>query len=61
MPPKGYAEWLLDMEAASDEGTPALEKAWKASKAEYRQHLTTTAPKTWDGIKAHAANAPVTA
>ena len=53
--PKGYAEWLDDMRACADEGTAALQKAWTASKPEMRHYLTSTAPKAWDALKAHAA------
>lgn len=55
MPPKGYQDWLDDMAAVVDEGTERLSAAWKTSKAEYRQHLTTTAPKQWEAMKAAAA------
>jgi hypothetical protein len=55
--PGGFDEWLIDITAVSDEGTPKLEAAWKASKAEYRNHLTKTAPKVWEGIKLRAAQA----
>ena len=55
--PAGYDNWLTDLAAVSDEGTPALEAAWKKSKAEYRNYLITTAPKAWDGMKLHAAQA----
>lgn len=54
-PPKGYLDWLDDIKAASDEGTDRLQAAWKQSQAEYRSYLTTTAPKVWESIKAHAA------
>jgi ERF superfamily len=54
-PPKGYLDWLDDIKAVSDEGTERLQKAWKESAADYRTYLTTTAPKVWEGIKAHAA------
>lgn len=55
MPPAGYQDWLDDMTAVVDEGTDRLSAAWKASKAEYRQHLTSTNPKQWDAMKATAA------
>lgn len=61
MAPKGYAEWLTDLRAVADEGTPRLEQTWKASKAEYRQFLTSTDPKGWEAIKATAARATVAA
>lgn len=55
MPPRGYDDWLTDLAAVADDGTPALEKAWKASKPEYRSHLTATNAKGWDALKAKAA------
>ncbi len=53
--PVGYRDWLDDMAAVADEGTPKLEKAWKSSKPEYRAHLTSTDPKRWEAMKRHAA------
>jgi hypothetical protein len=53
--PHGYAEWLTDMRAAADEGTAQLEKAWKASRSEYRAHIQATEPATWNKLKAIAA------
>lgn len=52
--PKGFEDWLIDLESQVPEGMPALEKAWKASKAEYRQYLTTSAPKKLEEMKAAA-------
>jgi hypothetical protein len=51
-PPMGFAEWLTDIEAVAEQGTTALQAAWKASKAEYRDHID---PKAWMAIKAKAA------
>jgi hypothetical protein len=53
--PKGYSEWLADLEAVADQGIADLQKAWKKSKAEYRAHLTETNPGHWHLIKARAA------
>ena len=50
--PAGFADWLTDIEAVADQGTPALQAAWKASKADYREYID---PKAWDAIKAKAA------
>lgn len=58
--PKGYAEWLTDLEAVADEGTDALQKAWKASAANLRDHLTKTNNAAWEAIKARAAQVPAT-
>lgn len=57
VPPKGFEDWLTDLESTVQEGTPALEKAWKASKLEYRQYLTTAASERWASMKRAAANA----
>jgi hypothetical protein len=53
--PKGYEDWLTDMSGVVDEGTERLTAAWKNSKAEYRQFLTSTNPKQWEAMKARAA------
>lgn len=55
VPPKGYADWLTDLVAVSDEGTDALQKAWKASDVTRRDYLIKVNPKEWDSIKARAA------
>jgi hypothetical protein len=54
--PDGYEDWVLDMAAASDEGIAALEKAWKGSKSEYRQHIRATNSTGWEALKARALN-----
>lgn len=56
--PGGYDEWIDNLMDVSDEGTAALESAWKKSKAEFRSYLTTTNNAKWEAIKAHAAKAP---
>lgn len=53
--PKGFEDWLTDLDSVSDEGTPALKKAWEDSKAEYRQYLTATNLKLWESMKERAA------
>lgn len=57
--PNGYNDWLDDLVAVADEGTPSLEAAWKKSKAEYRSYLTTTSNATWEAMKARAAKVKV--
>lgn len=52
--PAGFDEWLIDLRAVADEGTPRLQETWKSSKAEWRTHLTTTAAKEWEAIKRRA-------
>jgi len=62
--PKGFDEWLRNIEAVAEEGTDALQRAWKASTPEHRTHLTTTNAKKWDalkGIASRAAKASVSA
>lgn len=53
--PPGFANWLDDLEAVALEGTPALEKAWKASQPYLRKFLTDTNKQKWEAIKATAA------
>jgi hypothetical protein len=53
--PAGFADWLADLEATADEGTAALEKAWKASQPFLRKHLTDTQGPKWEALKARAA------
>jgi uncharacterized protein YukE len=53
--PKGYQDWLADLEATADTGTAALQAAWKASAKELRDHLTTTNNAAWEAVKARAA------
>lgn len=43
--PKGYDEWLIDYSAAADEGYVRLREAWKESKPEYREYMSTTDQK----------------
>ncbi len=54
MPPKGYDNWRADLEAVAAEGFPALEKAWKSSSAEFREHLRSTDPMWIEKMKAAA-------
>lgn len=53
--PDGFEDWLTDLEAVADEGTAALEKAWKHSQPYLRKHLTDTNKAKWEAIKAKAA------
>ena len=54
-PPKGYDDWRDDLAAVAEEGTEKLQAAWRASKPEYRAHLTSTTPDAWDALKKLAA------
>lgn len=57
--PKGYQDWLIDMEAVSAEGTDALKSAWAKSPPALRKHLTDTRPDSWEQLKKRAALAKV--
>lgn len=52
--PDGFAAWLLDFEACADNGFDALSATWKASKAEYRDHLRAIDPQAIERLKAKA-------
>jgi len=53
---QGYDDWLDDMIAKADEGSVELERAWNASKREYRRYITLVEPEAWTAIKAKAAS-----
>lgn len=57
--PGGFDDWLVDLEAVADEGTPSLETVWKKSKPEYRTYLTSTNNTGWEALKAKAAKIKV--
>lgn len=59
--PAGAQDWLTDLESVADEGTEALQKAWKASQPYFRQWLTTTQPDKITALKAKAARTMVPA
>jgi hypothetical protein len=59
--PEGFDDWLADLEAVADEGTPALEAAWKKSQPYMRKHLTDTQNPKWEALKARAAKVKVAA
>ncbi len=52
--PPGYADWLIDFEAVADNGTTALQAAWKAAPEAFRKHLPDA---TRQALKAKAAKA----
>lgn len=56
--PDGYDNWLADLEVTADEGTVALEAAWKKSQPYLRKFLTDTNKAKWEAIKAKAAKVP---
>ena len=51
-PPAGFDEWLLDIEAAADNGPDALRAAWMAATPEHRKHAGAA---RLDALKAKAA------
>lgn len=53
--PSGYDNWLADLSAVAEEGTEALQAAWKASQVMMRDYLTRTDNKAWEAMKARAA------
>lgn len=63
--PPGFDEWLTGLDATADDGTGALQAAWRAAQPEFRKFLTDTNPAKWEAIKAKAdkktrvATAPV--
>lgn len=52
--PAGYEDWITDMNAKADEGLPALEAAFKASKLNLRRHATSIDQVRWNRVKAKA-------
>lgn len=54
-PPDGFDDWLTDLTATADNGTEALQKAWKNSQPFLRKHLLDTNNVKWDDLKARAA------
>jgi hypothetical protein len=55
--PTGYETWIGDMEVHAENGTAALQAAFKASKVEYRAHVTGHDSALWERIKQKAAKA----
>jgi hypothetical protein len=43
--PEGYEQWLLDLEAVADEGTPKLTIAWNKSAAHFKNYITRNEPE----------------
>ena len=53
--PKGFDDWLVELEAVADNGRDALVKAWEASRPEFRNFLTKTNKGAIGKLKARAA------
>ena len=52
--PKGYDEWVIDLEACAPEGWQKLSAAFNHGKLEWRTHLTRHNPQLWQRLKAKA-------
>jgi hypothetical protein len=57
--PQEIEEWLTDLEATADEGTPALEGAWATSSETFRLFVlgSRVLKDRWEGVKRRAAAA----
>lgn len=55
--PAGFEDWWDNLVAVADEGTAKLLEMWKASKAEYRDHVFAANRKEWEAVKGRAAKA----
>jgi hypothetical protein len=53
--PSGFEDWLTDLTATADNGTEALQKAWKASHQALRKHLLDTNTAGWEALKSKAS------
>lgn len=60
--PAGFDNWWTDLQAVASSGHVELEKAWKATRGDYRKHLVDTNNAAWEALKRKAAAVkPVTA
>jgi hypothetical protein len=55
-PPK-FQEWWDDMEAVSAEGLTALDKAWTASKPDFKTYVVNNMKAEWNTVKTRAGKA----
>jgi hypothetical protein len=53
--PKGYTEWLHDLEAVADEGSEALQSAWVKSEKAFCAHMKATDNAKLEDLKKKAA------
>ncbi len=53
--PPGFEDWIADFIATADEGLPAMEKAWKESKAQFREFATRYRSDALKAAKAKAS------
>jgi hypothetical protein len=52
--PKGFQQWQDDLAATADNGTAALQEAWKKSDPDLKEYMTTHHLKAWNDIKKKA-------
>lgn len=52
--PKGFQDWWDDMVSAADNGWPALEKAWGASRGEFKAYVHNHRRSEWGALKTKA-------
>lgn len=52
--PDGFEDWLMDLQATADNGYASLEKTWKASKKEFREHLMSIDAQEIERLKVRA-------
>lgn len=52
--PAGFDSWWTDLQATADNGSSALEQAWKASKTDFRNYVVQHHRETWSALKAKA-------
>lgn len=53
--PAGFEAWWDDFTAAADNGMPALESTWKASKKEFKDYASATKRNEMNALKAKAS------
>jgi hypothetical protein len=58
-PPEGFNTWVLDLEAAADNGRDALNAMWAKSRPELREFLQKTVTGAVEKLRARAAKAKV--
>lgn len=54
-PPDGFDDWWSDMTATTTEGLTTLEKAWQASKADFKNYVAKHNRAAWEELKKKAA------
>lgn len=52
--PKGFDDWLVDLETVAGEGLEALQRAWRESRTDHKEYLTKSDPGRWNALKLRA-------